>query len=379
MATDVARLIADRLKLAREELGMSLDEAARSVGFNNYQTVSSIEKGERSVKVAELVQFARIYARSLDFFLVPEVSIVRPSVRWRSSGEAGARQKAERRFVHFCEEYARLEALSGHQPGALPPLCARRVGDFAQAEELAETARRGMELGSRPALGLSEVLEERYGVKVLITDTDGGGSAACTMGDYGAGILINSADAPWRRNYDIAHELYHLLTWELNHATGLDAAADAESKDEKFADCFASVLLLPMDVARAEFKRRVRSDGLAYTDLIMMAREFGVSTEALLWRLVALRQVSRDAAKAALETEKLRQIDKAERRDDWGERAVRPSIRYVSLAYECLQTGAVSRGKFAELMGIRRGEIREFLAGYGFDEAGDYTGQISAA
>jgi len=43
-----------------------------------------------------------------------------------------------------------------------------------------------------------------------------------------------------------------------------------------------------------------------------------------------------------------------------------------------LQNGTLSRGRFAEMMGIRRGEIGQFLADYGFDETGDYTGQVSA-
>jgi hypothetical protein len=38
----------------------------------------------------------------------------------------------------------------------------------------------------------------------------------------------------------------------------------------------------------------------------------------------------------------------------------------------------VSRGRFAELMGIPRSEIAVFLAEYGYDEAEDYVGEISA-
>ena len=42
MKTDYPAQIADRLRLAREELGLTLEQAAQETGFNNYQTVSSI-------------------------------------------------------------------------------------------------------------------------------------------------------------------------------------------------------------------------------------------------------------------------------------------------------------------------------------------------
>jgi len=40
------------------------------------------------------------------------------------------------------------------------------------------------------------------------------GSAASAIGPFGPAILMNSKEAPWRRNYNFAHELFHLITWE---------------------------------------------------------------------------------------------------------------------------------------------------------------------
>lgn len=374
MKTDYPAQIAERLRLAREELGLTLDQAAQETGFHNYQTISSIEKGERSVKVTDLVRFAQAYGRSIDFFLAPEAPVPKPAVRWRSGKDIPTRPKAERRFLQFCEDYARLEELAHAKPGNLPQTCAVPPATFPDAEALAQGTLRLLELGSRPALALRDVLEDQYGVKVLVEYTEGG-STACTKGQFGTGIFINSADAPWRRNYDIAHELYHLLTWE-----AMEALPDeARPFDEKLADCFASVLLLPSDNVRAEFKRRTHTDGLPFTDVVTMAREFGVSTEALLWRLVNLNLADKGSVKQALANENLRQTDRAERRKDSDQWQVRHSLRFVSLAFECLQNGTLSRGRFAEMMGIRRGEVGQFLADYGFDETGDYSGQVSAA
>jgi len=369
--------VAERLKLAREELGLNQQKAAQALGFKHYQTLSDIENGKRTVKVAELARFAEVYGRSLDFFLAVSRPMEQPVVRWRNGGDSLAAKKAERRFLQYCEDYVRLEELSGHKSGTIPPVDVQSVATFEEVEKLAERIWGLMELGSRPALELQVVLEERFGVKILVMDTEGGGSAACTKGHFGVGILINATDAPWRRNYDIAHELYHLLTWEVQ--PGLGSLSHQKPISEQYADKFASTLLLQERSVREEFKRRRHPDGLSYPDAIAMAREFGVSTEALLWRLVGLGLLKRDSVQQALKSATLRQLDRAERKSDWPT-VGRPahSLRFVSLAFECLQLGAISRGKFAQLMGIPRGEIAAFLASYGFDESRDYFGQISA-
>ena len=176
-------------------------------------------------------------------------------------------------------------------------------------------------------------------------------------------------------NYDIAHELYHLLTWEV-----VDPGTEPgpESLDEKYANLFASVLLLPGESVTDEFQRRVHSGGLSFADIVAMAREFGVSVDALLWRLGYLKLVEKASVQQVLANDGLRQIDRVERRKDQVQKPPRPSARFVTLAFECLMNGTLSRGRFAETMGIRRGQVRTFLDEYVFDETVDYTGQVSA-
>ena len=42
--------LCDLLKKEREELGLTLKSVSKKIGFNNYQTLSSIEAGEREIK-----------------------------------------------------------------------------------------------------------------------------------------------------------------------------------------------------------------------------------------------------------------------------------------------------------------------------------------
>ncbi|HAM49930.1 MAG TPA: hypothetical protein DCP92_04265, partial [Nitrospiraceae bacterium] len=53
--------LGSKLKAARESMGLTLPEAARRLGFTNYQTLSSIESGERELKASELSVFSKVY------------------------------------------------------------------------------------------------------------------------------------------------------------------------------------------------------------------------------------------------------------------------------------------------------------------------------
>ena len=124
---DVAAMIAERLVRARKDAGLRLREAAQALGFENYQVLSKIEKGERPVRATELVQFARFYQRSVGYFLAQDLPTARPDVLWRGGTEAPARRKVEQRFLTYCENYARLEELAGRGPVEFPLRCGKKV------------------------------------------------------------------------------------------------------------------------------------------------------------------------------------------------------------------------------------------------------------
>ena len=84
---------------------------------------------------------------------------------------------------------------------------------FEDAVKLALHVSHDFNLGSRPALALENTLQDRFWVKIWYEDLGGDGSAASTYGNFGPAILMNSKEAPWRRNYSFAHEVFHLVTW----------------------------------------------------------------------------------------------------------------------------------------------------------------------
>jgi transcriptional regulator with XRE-family HTH domain len=63
--------IVSKLKNTRKELGLKQDIVAEKIG--KYQSyVSKIENGERRLDIIELIQLAKLYNKSVDYFIAVE-------------------------------------------------------------------------------------------------------------------------------------------------------------------------------------------------------------------------------------------------------------------------------------------------------------------
>jgi len=377
MPHDSANSIGQRLKKARESLGLTLKEVAKKMGFSNYQTVSNIETSKREAKAWELAKLAQIYYRDINYFLSEREDAGRePIVLWRKAKNVEDFQNRlhQRRFLNYCNNYYSLEQMLGlDTPTKFRPIPSTK-DDFAGfyfVEELASKYSRILDLGSRPAWSLSKILDERFAVKIRFLAMGHQESGASTIGDFGPAILINSNDSPWRRNYDLAHEFFHIVTWNIFKPEELYSDDEQKNKGEQFADVFASALLLPDQEVREEFENRRKNNTISYFDCIEIARQFGVSTQAFLWRLVNLNLIKKRGAKKVLDDPKLRRMDKEKRYGDWKDVPEFPS-RYVDLAFRGMQLGLISRGIFAQYVEIDRQEIGQFLKRYGLNENEDY-------
>jgi Zn-dependent peptidase ImmA (M78 family)/transcriptional regulator with XRE-family HTH domain len=375
------------LKKERETLGYRKGEVARKMGFPNYQTLSSIESGEREIKAWELFKLAEIYGRKVDYFIPGTEKPLEPRILWRNPARISATLKAERKFVEFCGNYKKLLELT--EDSSIPiPICRlsnpdkatfRRKG-YGYVTELAKEYGRLLNFGSRPAYCLSDVLEQTMGILVLYMDLGPGGSGASTSSGSGDAILVNSSDAPWRRNYDLAHEFFHILTWNTFTDDEIySTKKGSKSEIEQWADFFASEILLPEDEVRKEFFKRVSENKISHIDLVQIARDFRVSIEALLWRLVNLKFVTRATVSKCLEEDKAKEIDRLLRADDREGEKPYLSTRYIALAIKAFEIGRISKLKFAEYVGIPFSRVSSFLAKYGYDENEDYSLDFATA
>ncbi len=383
MSKEFNELLGQRLREARERLGLSLQEVSKAMGFGNYQTLSSIENGPRHIKASELAKLSKIYLRDISYFLNPhreEETAV--SVLWRGRSGDDKYKIKKQEFLKYCYGYYDLEEKLGlDHRFALRQLNNLTPDDFnfGKIREIATDYYHEMQLGSRPACVLEKVLEEKYNIKIMYLDLDNFGSAASAIGKFGAAILVNSSEAPWRRNYDLAHELFHIVAWNIFDREEIHVPTEEKSIIEKWADAFASNLLLPQDEVIRECESRVKDGRISLLDLIGMAREFVVSTEALLWRLVILKRLREDKVKKLIESEEIKRLNRMHRSGDWGESPPHISVRYINLAFKAYQEGLISKGKLAEYLNTSRGELSNKLLEYGYEEGEVYDEEFAVA
>ncbi|MBW2560565.1 MAG: ImmA/IrrE family metallo-endopeptidase, partial [Deltaproteobacteria bacterium] len=355
---------------ARESAGFSITEAAQKLGFKNYQTLSSIEKGTRNITANELIEMARLYGRTLDYLFESDAS-PEPSPLWRKIEKSNVKQE-QRQFLSFLERYSKLENLLGLMRRWTEIRSSFDRDDFKNdgfgvADKLGAIVHRKLDLGSRPACNLLNVLENNLRVKILHLSLQEGVSGASIVDNaLGVGVLINSGDSPWRRNYDLAHELFHIVTWDIFSAKEIGDGTK-KTRPEQYADIFASSLLLPEVHLIEALKEIVTNSEIKKVDIIELAKDFGVSSEAILWRLVNLKKLPRTKVQKILGDPKFRNLDRTMRRGLY-EKPTKFPVRFVSLACRCLMEGKISRGTFAEYLEIDRSEVDDHLNAMGFAE-----------
>jgi Zn-dependent peptidase ImmA (M78 family)/DNA-binding XRE family transcriptional regulator len=361
-----------RVVEARQSAGFSLAEAAKLLGFNNYQTLSAIERGNRNINANELSAMARLYGRNLDYFFEKE-NPPDPIALWRKSTDADER-RVERQFLSFLENYSSLENLLGLKRRWKGIQKSYDRADFLQrgfdlADRMGAEIAEYLRLGSRPASSLLNLLENDLRIKILHLPLDNGISGASVVDDrLGAGVLINANDVPWRRNFDLAHELFHIVTWSVFSRDEIGNGT-TKTKPEQFANAFASSLLLPREQVLDALDEVTINNTIRWVDIIDLAKDFQVSTDAILWRLVNLKVFKRQIVENLLKDPKRKELDRTMRKSLYAKMKISEyPERFVSLCCRCLLEGKISRGVFANYLKIDRADIDSFLNKFGFRE-----------
>ena len=354
MENPAATNLGQRLRSAREKAGLSQADACQRAGVGE-SSLSEFENGKRDPSLAQVDALARTYSRSVASLLSHEPDPM-TSVLWRARPAVGA-EEVEARFLRLCEQYANLERWSGDTSASRLPsstLTATMAGNAA--EDLARSVRTQLGLGERPALALLRVLEEDYGVKVFHLSFEPSGAAACSRSEtFGDSILLNAGSVRWRRNFDLAHELFHLLTWSVFRSS----SATSTEREEDLANKFASALLLPEEALRSAVTRRqTEANKLSTAALFEIAREFDVSIAALVWRLHDLYG-AKDRERTKTRIAGLQEVAKVYEDRTRDAPPSRPE-RFRALAITTLRAGEISTGRFAEYLGISRGEAMKY-------------------
>jgi Zn-dependent peptidase ImmA (M78 family)/transcriptional regulator with XRE-family HTH domain len=298
----MANVIGARIKALREERKLSQDDLARLFGFKDRQTVSAIETGERRVTAEELILAVEKLGAPLDYFTDPFLLVGEGRFNWRRQSDVGgvrldAYERSAGRWISAFRVIA-------PQVGRSAPLLRRslpitRQQTFEDAMQAGERFVAEFELGDVPAARLIDVMERKLGILVLMVDAFKGISgAACRLPELDV-VLINRHEVVGRRNFDLAHELFHILTWDAMPPEHTEEARETGgNRVEQLANNFASAVLMPKPILERFGDWSAIGEGELPARLNAAANELQVTASALKWRLVALDRLKPAVARA---------------------------------------------------------------------------------
>ena len=296
--------IGARIKALREERKLSQDDLARLFGFKDRQTVSAIETGARRVTAEELVLAVDKLDAPLEYFTDPFRLVGEGRFSWRQSGVAPDRLQAyEHAAGRWIAAFRALAPQVGRETRLLrSALGLTRHSRFEDAMQAGERFVAEFDLGAAPALRLAEVME-RLGILVLMVDATAGISgAACRLPEMDA-VLIARREVPGRRHFDLAHELFHVLTWETMPPEHSEEAGETGgNRVEQLANNFAAAVLMPVGALERFGDWSHLDEEELVVRLNSAADELHVTSSALSWRLVALGALTKAAARSLPET-----------------------------------------------------------------------------
>ncbi len=365
----MSQVIGTRIRALRKERGLSQDALARLFGFKDRQTVSAIETGMRRVTATELLLAVERLNAPLEYFTDPFRLDGEVLFSWRQKNVAPSElREYERTANRWVGAYRSLAAQAGRTgPLLRQALCLTKHSKFKDAMSAGERFVDEFELGPVPAKRLTEVMEDRLGILVLLVDAyQGISGAACRLPEFDT-VLISRGEPAGRRNFDLAHELFHILTWEAMPPDHVENAGDfGGCRVEQLANNFAAAVLMPRTVLKAFDD----CDQLTKNDLIARlnatAKDLNVSSSALRWRLVALRKMKKATAHT---------IPDAALRNNGGENTSRPpplfSRPFAEVMAIAIDKGHLSVRRAAQLIGVPIEELEELFADHGVNCAID--------
>jgi Zn-dependent peptidase ImmA (M78 family)/DNA-binding XRE family transcriptional regulator len=353
-----------RIKHARDLLNLTQEQVSAAMGFKDRQTLSDIENGKRSVKTDELERFADVLDQEYDYFLDPFTVVAEAQYSWRASPEV-PEEVLDSFEARASGWVGMLRWLRAQAPAAQNPLgFALRLdmhSTFEQAQRSAELLAQQLQLGRVPALKLAQCIEQDLDIPVLFVDAETHlprgsiSGAACHLADLGV-ILVNRRESAVRRNFDLAHELFHSLTWERmkpeHRESNSTEARQRTKRVEQLADNFAAALLMPRASLDALIDPERQKDVKYLADVAVQLR---VSVGALGWRLRSLGRID-EATR-----EKLAKVRGAE---PAGELPRPFSESFVKQLHVALDKGRVTARKAARTLSLSLQDLAQLFETY---------------
>lgn len=298
--------LGQRLRQAREQAGIKQEEAATALGLDA-TAITKIERGRRGLGALELVRLATLYKVPLNELIedMGETEEIQLRIAMRAGTALDPKtSQMQRRLQQIIRDdrwlrrklkpsisnnstFPKLDTITDNLPNT-------NVA-YEKGYQGATNFRQAYGLATSPIPNM-EMLADEVGVLVcrlpLGDYQSPDGCSAIDPLDGIAYILINSDKPRVRRRFTIAHELGHLALGHLQQGEMvLDETTNSTQPEETEANAFAAELLMPAEGIRNfldRFSRRLDDQGFSLHLAVRLAASFGVSEEAVYYRMLNL-------------------------------------------------------------------------------------------
>ena len=358
------KIIGFRVKAARVAAKLTQEQLTKKLGLNDRQSISDIENGKRAMKPNELLALSDLLDRDIEFFLDPFAVVGEAQFSWRTTTNVSEESLAG--FELKAGQWIGLlrwlrEQQSGRASVLKRTLRLSAQSSFEDAQESAERFVAELDLGIIPAETLIDKIERELDIPVLFVDTldtsegQSISGATCHLGNFSV-ILINRNESEARRYYDLAHELFHALTWDSMRPEYRESNSIEERNQgkrvEQLANNFAAALLMP----RPSLTKLIdsnRLDDIPY--LCHIAELLHVAPVALAWRLFNLKLINEHTRSTLCQEKQRSSVSTPPKRF---------SIAFVRMLHESLENGRLSARKAAKTLQLGLDGLKALFVQY---------------
>lgn len=390
--------LADRLKSAREDAGLTQQQVADWLGVRR-PAIAEIENGDRAVKSSELVRLAALYGRSISWLaegeLHAEDNIAAALFRADTDDDPALHREAAG-LAKRCAVVFELERKVKAEVGSRAPEYAdsTALSDWSQAmyhgKRVAYQERARLGIGDHAPLRDPWGVVEDAGVRVfpLGLGDDHAIDGIFTRSASGqACVGVNVGKWVFRQVFTVVHEYGHALmdadlTGEACATNrGWSHKGSRYANRELRANQFAAVFLVPREAlvwfldSRGKLTggpRRPRAAGLSAVELVRAQDHFGASGDMILWRLQNERLIDAAERKRLKEVINRRGTVALARSLGYDfRRFAQPFYRAHEIALRAYAAGEVSLGGVAEIFDLPKEQMRDRLQEWGVEQEYD--------
>ncbi len=288
---DLTKFIGEQIATARKAAKITQEDLSEKLGFKDRQILSNIEKGIRKLKPEELAVIMEVLGKPIDYFTDPYQLPDNQLFSWRAQSEEAIKQ-CEPQAKGLISSYRRFARITGEGlVPIIPRLALTPKSSYEDAMDIAGQLAAFLELEKIPGHERAEAACKKLNIEIFYMDLpDEISGSSVLLDDFGA-VFINRNHPQGRRNFSLAHELFHVLTWDTFRPEYFAPAEEGKSKkrSEQLADKFASALLIPEPALSERWSRFDGADLKGWIE--STADELHISPPALFWRLVNLGEL----------------------------------------------------------------------------------------